>query len=106
MSNVTNVILSFSILEAEELVLREVNEFDFRYGSGFIDADIDGVCGGSKWLERPTFVGAFNHLDLEALKCHLRTIRWDAPEHVQLIVCGQDDDIYRIEFLFGLGIQS
>jgi predicted dinucleotide-binding enzyme len=104
MSNVTNVILSFSVLEADEIVLQKVNEFDFPHGSGFINANTEGTCGGSKWLERPTFVGAFNHLDLEALKQHLRRVDWEEPAFVQLIVCGQDDDEYRIEPLFGLGL--
>ncbi len=109
MSVVTNTILSFKAGEDfEEDKITAVNTF-FR-GKGFVNADPDkddgvgvrpGWYGGTKCLETPMYVGAFNGLDLECLVAHLRTIPWENPECVQLIVKEQEDEIFRIIGLLG-----
>jgi hypothetical protein len=100
MSYVTNTILAFSIIEDVRSRFEEVNTF-FTDRSGFMwtwHSDEEWT-GGSKHLEHPTFVAAFNHLDFDGLIVHLRSVKWEEPENVQLIICGQDDDRYEIHTL-------
>jgi len=99
MSHVTNVVLSFSVGEPEgeddRDVIGRVNKF-FSDGGGFVlPADHDWY-GGSKFLERPTYVAAFNYLSLGHFIEHLKSLPWRFPEYVQLFVCEQDDDEYRL----------
>ena len=100
MSYVTNIVLSWSILE-DDSKIEEVNTY-FKYNQrGFVSCGDDslprGWYGGSKMLETPLFIGAFNYVGLEDLREHLRTITFEYPESVQLIIKDQDDDIFRIE---------
>lgn len=109
MSEVTNLILSFSNVEDEKSRIYEVNLF-FNNGRGFQieSADFEEGedrfgkknkkrwYGGSKFLETPLYIGAFNHLDFDGLKDHLRDIEWEQPESVQLIVKGPDSNIFEI----------
>lgn len=103
MSVVTNVILSFSAseidLDDDYLdVIARVNKF-FPVGAGF-KRSVDETAGGTKHMERPTFCGAFNYLDLEGFSKHLSNLPWKYPENVQLFVCEQDDEVYRQVELF------
>ena len=77
MSHVTNLILSFSIGEDESSRVSEMNLFE-NNGKGFELATADFEreqnpgsrkiwYGGSKFLETPLYVGAYNHLDIEGL---------------------------------------
>ena len=52
--------------------------------------------GGTKMLETPLYVGAFNHLDLEGLIEHMKEVKWEEPENVQLIVKLQEADKFEI----------
>ena len=91
MSYVTNVILSFSILENEEACLKEVNiyfpaqELPFKKLQDY---------AGSKFLEQPTFIGAFNYLGTEEFIEHVRKVHWKFPKLVQLFICDQEDEQY------------
>ena len=99
MSVVTNVLLSFDILEIERERMEEVNAFPWRYDSGLVDMT-RGEYGGTKAFELPLWGGAFNYLDFDALMEHLRTkVKWRHPEHVRVIVAEQEDDAFRIETL-------
>ena len=109
MSEVTNLIISFSIGEDEKSRISEVNLF-FNNGRGFKinSADFEEGrnwrgkpnrkrwYGGSKMLETPLYLGAFNHLDIEGLIEHLKEIDWEEPENVQLIVKTQESDTFKI----------
>lgn len=104
MSTVTNVVLSFSIVESiggtDDDVLKRINEF---FGDnnkpGFVKLPLTST-GGSKAMERPTFVSAFNYFALEPFLAHLKSLPWERPESVQLFVCGQDDDHYYLIYVF------
>lgn len=96
MSMVANVILAYSIADddgetQQQELLARINRF-FRDGEGFTEPGY----GGTKALEHPTFIAAFNHLDLDGFIAHLKTIEWKEPEHVQLFVCEQEDDSYTL----------
>ncbi len=109
MSEVTNLIISFSIIEDEKGRVSDLDLF-FNNGRGFkvASADFESVndnknelykkrwYGGSKVLETPLYVGAYNHLDLDGLIEHVKDIDWIEPENVQLIVKSQDSDKFEI----------
>lgn len=99
MSVVTNLLLSFDILEREQDRMGEGNTFPFRHGSGLLDM-ARGEYGGTKSFELPLWGGAFNHLDFDALMKHLRTkVNWEYPEHVRIMVAEQEDAAYRMAAL-------
>lgn len=113
MSNVTNLIISFSIIEDEISRINEVNLFhnnglNFEIKSANFEEEKKNVFGkesenrwygGSKKLETPLYIGAFNNLDLRGLIKYCQKIEWIEPENVQIIVKEQDSDKFIIETL-------
>jgi hypothetical protein len=101
MSVVTNIILSIGISEKPERI-KEVNKY-FDNGICFVSVDDEklprGWYGGSKMLECEIFIGAFNHLYFEGFMEHLKSVKWEYPEILQVIIKGDDDDIFHIETL-------
>jgi hypothetical protein len=108
MSIVTNLILTFSIGEDESSRTEEVNNFS-NQGRGFklVSADFERISSstpyevktwyaGTKFLETPLFIGAYNHLDLSGLVRHLKSVRWEEPENVQLMLKTQDSNKFKI----------
>ena len=104
MSWVTNTILTFSPLETgadsdPTQVLAAVNKFFEERESPVVFIPLpDEAVGGDKVLERPTFIAAINYLNLADFSGHLASLPWNCPEDVQLIVCEQEDDEYRVVF--------
>lgn len=101
MSRLSNCILSFSISEDEEKRIKDVNEFFVQYKqNGFISADDpelpSGWYGGSKMLETPLYIAAINWFVEDEFIDHLRKIKWECPESVQLIIKRQDEDQFSI----------
>ncbi|MEQ8531912.1 MAG: hypothetical protein RIB86_08670 [Imperialibacter sp.] len=108
MSKVTNLIISFSIGEDEAARVEEINMFH-NNGRGFkiVSADFESVSdvdgkerkrwyGGSKCLETPLYIGAYNHLDIQGLEEHLNSIEWGEPENVQIFLKEQDSDKFKL----------
>lgn len=120
MSYVTNAILTFDIMEAERTRMLEVQQF-FGDEAGFVSADFWSVerepefaeqlaslgpatvaavkrwYGGTKALEKPLYVAAFNYLDVEGLIKHVRTmVKWEHPECVQLMLCEQERNRFTV----------
>lgn len=106
MSFVTNLMLSFSIGEDEKSRVDELNLFH-NNGKGFelVSVDFERELnpesditwyGGSKFLETPLFVGAYNHLDIEGLMEHLKIVNWEYPQGVQLFLKEPDSDKFKI----------
>ena len=108
MSVVTNLILSFSVSEDERSREKEINSF-YNNGRNFkiISADFERNeaedyyevktwYAGSKYLETPLYVGAYNHLDIDGLIEHLKKVHWEEPKSVQLIIKRQESDIFEI----------
>jgi len=85
-------------MEHEEERIGEVNEGINQ--RPFISVDSEklppGWYGGSKMLETPLYVGAFNYFQEEQFIEHLRKIKWAEPECVQLIIKRQNDDRFEI----------
>jgi hypothetical protein len=97
MSVVTNAILHFS--GDPTTFLPKVNTFFEGRQRGFTSVDDPrlprGWYGGSKMLECELALGAFNHLDLDALIRHLRAA---APhdDDLQLMVMEQEEARFRL----------
>lgn len=98
MSVVTNVILTIPLYNDEEKleIVRQINRF-FTGETGFVSVDDKslprGWYGGTKMLEVEILIGAFNHLDIEELIKHLKSIDWkDTLTTPQLMYQEQDNN--------------
>lgn len=104
MSEVTNLILTFQCAEDEAARIEDVNSFEYRgLKMNVVSADFDkdmekgySWYGGTKFLETALYIGAFNHFPLEQFIEHLKKIKWDEPENVQLFVKEQFDFKFRL----------
>ena len=106
MSFVTNILLCLGRDDARkaEGKIADVNRFfdcAWAYGGkGFVSLDDPalpkGWYGGSKYLEASVYAGAFNQLPLDSLIEHLRSIEWEEPHCIQLLVHEQDDERFRL----------
>lgn len=106
MSVVTNVILVYSIMEDQpddsklHPVLVELNKSLEPTGKDRLvhfhpfDFDGDRVSTGTKAMETNICLGGFNHLDLPNLIACVKAAPWKEPEHVQLFVMEDGDDIF------------
>jgi len=104
MSQVTNLILTFSIGEDEDRCINAVNSYEYRnLKMNLVSVDFNkdlekGTTwyGGTKFMEARIYLGAFNYLDIQDFRNYLKTIAWQYPDLVQLIVQEQDDDKFKI----------
>ena len=103
MSYVTNLILHIGILEDRDQRIEEVNQYfqkDDTKPLIFIEAPDRDWYGGDKYLECYLYVGAYNYLHLDGFIEHLKSLTWQEPESLQLIVKEQEDDKFRIIDIF------
>ena len=98
MSNVTDCILLFDIMEDEEFVACEVNCFflDDERQQFMCPADVKGAVGGYKQMQQPVMMSAINYLDEDGFIEHLRSIEWREPNKVQLLLCREDDSEFEL----------
>lgn len=98
MSDVTNVLLAFSVLEDADERAREVNGWLGNREQPALGNvwRTETAVGGGKRMETPLYAGAFNGFDLPAFFAYLRTVAWSKPEEVQVTVHGQHDTRWRI----------
>lgn len=99
MSHVDNVILTFSILEDANTLMGPINEWlqehtHGHFGLGLMD--LPGAYGGSKALETPLYVAAFNYLPEDDFLAMLRRQLWLEPAHVQVLIQRQHDDVLSV----------
>jgi hypothetical protein len=105
MSDVTNLMITFGGGEDEAAVIAKLREYKHR-GLSFDVVSVDddslpkGWYGGSKYLECNILIGAYNHLHFKSLVEFMRTMSWDRPDNVQLIIKKQWDTKFRIIDLF------
>ena len=97
MSVVTNAILHYP-LGAEEFLSR-INTFFPPYIRGFVSVEDkrlpEAWYGGSKYLECGLAIGAFNHLDLQALIEHICQIDYPQTD-TQLFIQEQEEDRFKL----------
>jgi hypothetical protein len=103
MSIVTNIIIATSISEDPEQLAHKFKEFQVN-GNPFALVSIDNEAlpkawyGGSKMIEANVFIGAYNHLDLNALISFMRErVSWENPECVQLIC--KEENAYKFTLI-------
>ena len=109
MSVVTNLIFSFSVGEDETKMIEKVNSFKYGLQNlNLVSADYIRSTenrhakwyGGGKFLEARIYIGAFNYLELSEFVEHVKSLDWDEPECVQIMVKEQDDDRFRLIDVF------
>ncbi len=100
MSHVTNLVLSIGVDDRCYGKINQVNQFFREIEKGLISCDDPSLprkwYGGTKMLETNLYIGAFNHLDIPALLGHLRSIAWESPSEVQLLIKDQNDERFRL----------
>jgi hypothetical protein len=89
MSRVTNVILTTAA--GEEQIEAFNAAWDWDGGPQFQDVPSD-IPAGTKHLECNVYLGAFNHLDLNAFVSAIRRTAWDCPESVQIFILEEDSE--------------
>ncbi len=102
MSIVTTLILVCSCSEDEELILKQISQYEY-YGKKFRIVSINDSSlpkawyGGDKYAEARIFIGAYNSLDLADFLSYLkRNVKWEFPDWVQLIVKEEIDFMFKI----------
>lgn len=93
MSWVTNLIISFGFDDPNERVIDKW----FEENTGSFTRPLHRFpehYGGTKYLETSLLVGAYNYLPLDKLLDFLYELEWEEPESLQVLVKGEDDDIF------------
>jgi len=101
MSLVTNVVLSFSIGEEQKnedtfILVGAINDWLVSQHGQRFGVDADRVAGGSKHLETPLYIAAFNYLFIEDFLRFVFSLPWEEPENVQVFIQGQDEDRFTV----------
>jgi hypothetical protein len=91
MSDVTNVLLAYDVIDSSPGRLDEINGWlKARLNQRF--AEVDGDCvGGSKRLESILYAAAFNRFPEEEFIRFLRGLSWRMRRSVQVILKRQED---------------
>lgn len=93
MSSITNCILSFHILEHEDVRLREVHRASFLREQQF--RDISESFGGLKQCTQPTYGAAFKNIVPKELIDHIfSSAGWKYPQWVQLFISDEYNETY------------
>lgn len=106
MSVVTNLILTFSKSEDTKLIEEQLQTFKYGNNIPFHMVSIDddslpkGWYGGGKFMEANIYIGAFNHFNLKSFINHLKNIKWENPQDVQLIVREEKDFKFKLLDVF------
>jgi hypothetical protein len=96
MSSVTNIILSFSIVEDRFSLMDDINSWLTKEDYGAFGYDADALGSGTKRLETPVYVAAFNLFDVHAFLDFVKDLPWQEPDCVQVFVQEQEEDKFRV----------
>ncbi|MBD0284876.1 MAG: hypothetical protein ICV79_05550 [Flavisolibacter sp.] len=106
MSKVTNLIITFSTLEDDDVIIQSLKSFNYN-GQPFEIASVkdknlpESWYGGNRKLECNVLIGAYNYIDLnELIEFMKKAITWEAPEYVQIIVKEHNDFKFRLIDVF------
>lgn len=106
MSDVTNIILSFSIVEktiksfGKEEYLNVISVNTWLYARKYGNIGENAYSGGNKEIETALFFAAFNHFNSQVFLQFLKSLPWIAPEEVQMMVKGQHDEKFTMIDVF------
>ena len=96
MSQVSNVLMAFSVVEQPERIA-DVNLFftNAGYKRGLVSIEDEALppdwYGGNKPFESEVLVGAFNFLNAQSFIDHIQAIHWEDRASVQVFLQGQSD---------------
>jgi len=102
MSYVTNVIITASLFEEDEIAndefivpaIDQINAVLTNQGKGTLSRVTAESSG--KNLETMIYVGAFNYLGKEEILGIVRAAKWEAPEHVQVFIQRQEENLFAL----------
>lgn len=107
MSDVTNVVLLSSDHVYDDGIsptMERINAWCRENCNGqTFSEDLEKYAGGHKCFESEIYIGAFNHIDPDALRYYLRSVDWVDPESVCILIKGEYDDSFSISRPFWLG---
>ena len=93
MSQVTSVILKLPV--AEEKKINLINKWLLDQRQIRKTCFLTRMVGdGPKVVDQPTFIGGFNYFPSHEFKEFIKSIEWDLPEEVQLLVCEEHEERY------------
>jgi hypothetical protein len=58
--------------------------------------EISGYAGGNKAMQCEIWTAAINNFDIDDFVCASKSIDWEYPESVQLLIKGEHDDAFLI----------
>ena len=98
LSEITNLLLAFSILEDTDARVADVDGWLVRNEQRPLKSVWENgeCCGGPKRMDAPLYAGAFNYLPLREFLVFLRTLQWSQPDEVQVILRGPSETGWRV----------
>lgn len=57
---------------------------------------VDGHAGGDKAMQCDVFIGAINYLDINGFIEVFKSIKWEYPEDIQLLIKDEHDDKFKL----------
>lgn len=98
MSVVTDVIVLVSLAEEDPEdtfpPIDEINNWLLSHGQHVGLNHLNGNEGGHKAWQCDVFGGAFNYLNADEFARTVATAQWKSPDRVQLLVKGEEDEIW------------
>lgn len=98
MSFVTNVILTCSLMEkaGDDGVFPPVDHLNAWLTETYrcTLVEVSAHAGGTKVMEAPVFLCAFNYLDEPEFLRHVASAPWDDPESVRVFLCRQEESAF------------
>jgi len=110
MSVVTTILLTTSTMEGTEIdvdgrpvdVYPAIQHLNAWRGSEWLKP-VHEHAGGNKYPQACVFMAAMNYFDLDDLKDVMRAAPWEEPESVVLLVSGEEDSGFHVEYWRGRG---
>lgn len=91
MSNVTNIIVTSSIMNDSPQLLESVNEKLKQYG---FFVNVAKYATSYKVVEAQVWLGAFNYLDLRVFLDAIHAVPWEDPEDLRIFIQRQRDNSF------------
>jgi hypothetical protein len=96
MSEVTDIILTFSGIENENVKLKEINRWLLDNGKwGIFGEEATKISGGNKHLQCRIYVAAFNYFDEVKFLEYIFGLTWSDAASVQVFTKGEYNHILR-----------
>lgn len=91
MSHVTDIILIDSGLNYSKY-FKEIERWLEEHHHWCSLRQLNEKAGGNKVMQCDVFMGAFNHMDIEAFIEYFNSVEWNDREGIQLLIKDEHDD--------------